>query len=49
MQPLNTYVCDVDAHVALLVAPSDVVLTSGPGDIRALMQARGIPARVQPV
>jgi len=39
----------VDAHVALLVAPSDVVLTSDPGDIRALVQARGISARVQPV
>lgn len=39
----------VDAHVALLVAPADVVLTSDPGDIRALLQARGVPARVQPV
>jgi len=39
----------VDAHVALLVAPHDVVLTSDPGDIRALLQARGVPARVQPV
>ena len=39
----------VDAHVALLVAPSNVVLTSDPGDIRSLLQARGIPARVQPV
>jgi hypothetical protein len=39
----------VDAHVALLVAPADVVLTSDPGDIRALLRARGVPARVQPV
>jgi hypothetical protein len=39
----------VDAHVALLAAPADVVLTSDPGDIRALLQARAIPARVQPV
>ena len=37
----------VDAHVALLVAPADIVLTSDPGDIRALLQARGVPARVQ--
>ena len=37
----------VDAHVALLVAPADVVLTSDPGDIRALLQARGVPAHVQ--
>ena len=36
-----------DAHVALLVAPADLVLTSDPGDIRALLQARGVPARVQ--
>ena len=39
----------VDGHVALLTAPADLVLTSDPGDIRALLQARGIPARVQPV
>ena len=39
----------VDAHVALLVAPYDVVLTSDPGDIRALLQACGVLARVQPV
>jgi len=37
----------VDAHVALLVALADIVLTSDPGDIRALLQARGVPARVQ--
>ena len=37
----------VDAHVALLVAPADIVLTSDPGDIRTLLQARGVPARVQ--
>jgi hypothetical protein len=39
----------VDAHVALLTAPADLVLTSDPGDIRKLLQARGVPARVQPV
>jgi hypothetical protein len=39
----------VDAHVALLVAPADVVLTSDPDDIRALLSARAVPARVQPV
>jgi hypothetical protein len=37
----------VDAHVALLVAPADIVLTSDPADIRALLQARGVPAHVQ--
>jgi hypothetical protein len=37
----------VDAHVALLVAPADIVLTSDPDDIRALLQARGVPAHVQ--
>jgi hypothetical protein len=37
----------VDAHVALPVA--EVVLTSDPGDIRSLLQARGVPARVRPV
>jgi hypothetical protein len=39
----------VDAHVALLTAPADLVLTSSPGDIRKLLQARGVAARVQPV
>jgi hypothetical protein len=39
----------VDAHVALLVAPGDLVLTSDPGDIRALLQACGVAARVQRV
>jgi hypothetical protein len=39
----------VDAHVALMTAPADLVLTSDPGDIRALLQARGVPARVQSV
>ena len=38
-----------DAHVALLIAPADVVLTSDPGDIRSLLQVLGVPARVQPV
>lgn len=39
----------VDAHVALMTAPSDLVLTSDPGDIRKLLQACGVPARVQGV
>ena len=39
----------VDAHVALLAAPADLVLTSDPGDIRTLLEARTIPARVQSV
>ncbi len=37
----------VDAHVALMAAPADLVLTSDPGDIRELLQARRVPARVQ--
>jgi hypothetical protein len=39
----------VDAHVALLVSPADLVLTSDPGDIRVLLQARGVAAGVQRV
>jgi len=39
----------VDAHVALMTAPADLVLTSDPNDIRKLLRVRGIPARVQPV
>ena len=39
----------VDAHVALLVSTGDVILTSDPGDIRELLQARGAAARVQAV
>ena len=39
----------VDAHVALMTAPADIVLTSAPRDIRELLQARGVPARVQGV
>jgi hypothetical protein len=39
----------IDAHVALLAAPADVVLTSDPADIRALLRARGVAARVQSV
>jgi hypothetical protein len=38
----------VDAHVALMAAPADLILTSDPGDIRKLLQVRGVPARVQP-
>ena len=39
----------VDAHVALLTSPGDVVLTSDPDDISVLLRERGVAARVQPV
>jgi hypothetical protein len=39
----------VDAHVALLASPGDVVLTGDPDDIRRLLRTRGVSARVQPV
>jgi hypothetical protein len=39
----------VDAHVALMAAPADLILTSDPGDIRKLLRAREVSARVQPV
>jgi hypothetical protein len=39
----------VGAHVALMTAHADIVLTSDPGDIRRLLQARRISARVQTV
>src|SRR5271166_3148178 len=39
----------VDAHVALMTAAADLVLTSDTGDIRKLLQARKISARVQAV
>ncbi len=39
----------VDAHVALMAVPADLVLTSDPADIRKLLQARGVSARVQAV
>jgi len=38
-----------DAHVALITAHADLVLTSDPGDIRTLLQARRVTARVQTV
>jgi hypothetical protein len=38
-----------DAHVALMTAPHDVVLTSDADDIRRLLEARGVQARIQPV
>ncbi len=38
-----------DAHVALMTAHADLVLTSDPVDIRKLLQARRVPARVQTV
>ena len=37
----------VDAHVALMAANTDLILTSDPSDIRQLLQARGVSARVQ--
>jgi hypothetical protein len=39
----------VDAHVALMAANADLILTSHPGDIRQLLQTRGVSARVQAV
>jgi len=39
----------VDAHVALITAPADLVLTSDPGDIRKLLKARMVSARVRTV
>jgi hypothetical protein len=39
----------VDAHVALMTAPADLVLTSDPDDIRKLLQARQVAAHVQAV
>jgi hypothetical protein len=39
----------VDAHVALMTAPADLVLTSDPDDIRKLLQVRQVPAHVQAV
>ena len=39
----------VDAHVALMAAHADLVLTSDPGDIRRLLQARGVSAWVRAV
>jgi hypothetical protein len=39
----------VDAHVALMAAPADLILTSDPGDIRKLLRVRGVSARVQAV
>jgi hypothetical protein len=39
----------VDAHVALMAAHADLILTSDPGDIHQLLQARGVSARVQAV
>jgi hypothetical protein len=39
----------VDAHVALMAAHADLILTSDLSDIRQLLQARGVSARVQAV
>ena len=38
----------VDAHVALLAEPGDVVLTSDAADLRHLLAVRGSPARLRP-
>ena len=37
----------VDAHVALMTAAADLVLASDADDIRALLRARNVEARVQ--
>jgi hypothetical protein len=39
----------VDGHVALITDHADLVLTSDPGDIRKLLHARRVSARVQTV
>jgi hypothetical protein len=39
----------VDAHVTLIAAAGDLVLTSDPRDIRTLLRARRVPARAQAV
>lgn len=39
----------VDAHVAWLARPGDVVLTSDPDDLTRLLEARGIGAAVRRV
>jgi hypothetical protein len=39
----------VDAHVALMTAHADPVLTGDPDDIRTLLHARGVSARVRSV
>ena len=39
----------VDAHTALMASAADLVLTSDPGDIRALLRARGVPASVRQI
>jgi hypothetical protein len=36
----------VDAHVALLATDDDDVLTSDPADLRRLLDARGVDARI---
>jgi hypothetical protein len=36
----------VDGHVALLVDPGDMLLTSDPADLNALTNARGITANI---
>lgn len=39
----------VDAHVALMADHGDVILTSDPKDIRRLMRARDVAARIEHV
>lgn len=36
----------VDAHLALLAMPGDQILTSGPDDIRRLIEERGVEVRI---
>jgi hypothetical protein len=39
----------VDGHVALLVQVGDTVLTSDVEDMKSMLEARGVSARVRPV
>ncbi len=39
----------VDGHVALLADPGDIILTSDPDDLSALIDARGVAVAVVPV
>jgi hypothetical protein len=39
----------VDGHVGLIVAAGDTVLTSDPGDIRAILRVRSVRAAVRTV
>jgi hypothetical protein len=46
----QTQTSDVmDAHVALLADPGDILLTSDPAELTILLDARGVAANVHPV